>query len=107
MTRFSSVLARAGDRDAIELDLRANGEAVDAECAARRISTREVRLVDLVELTPLGDIREHHGALHEIAQFVAVRLERGLDIAHGLLGLFLDAARHQLERARFDTDLPG
>src|SRR4051812_26134226 len=73
---FSSGLAR--HRDALHLDLRADRESVRADRRARRVWLREDALVDLVELAPLRDVREHHRALHDVAQRVAMHLERRL-----------------------------
>ena len=48
--------------------------------------------VHLVECRPLGDVREHHRAFHDVAQRIAVGLERGPDVFERLPCLALDAA---------------
>src|SRR5687767_15094093 len=95
------------DGDALELDLRAEREPARAERAARRIRRREERLVDLVEFAPLRNVGEHHGALDDIAQRIAVRFERRAQVFERLPSFFLEAARHELELAGLHADLAG
>src|SRR5262245_17925695 len=86
--------------NALHFHLRAKRKAGHAQRRPGRVMPAEEALVDLVELAPLRDVREHHRALDHVAHRIAVRFERGPDVAHGLARLLLDAAGHELERAR-------
>ena len=75
---------------ALDLDARAERQAVDAERAARRLVAEE-RHVDLVHCGPLGDVGEEHRALYDVVHRRTVGFERRLDGLERLLRLRTNA----------------
>ena len=82
-------------------------QAFGPQGAASRIAILEEGHVDLVERAPLGDVCEHHRALHHVRPRGAVRLEGESGVLHGLSRFGLDPPGDQFEGAWIRPDHPG
>jgi hypothetical protein len=95
------------ERDALDLDRGAEGQAAGRHRRAGRRVLGEERRVDRVHRRVVGDVPQEHRALdHAVEPAAGVRQHR-LDVLHGLPGLPRDPARRQIPGAGHDTDLPG
>src|SRR5215207_1832093 len=106
--RNNIVTTSAADRGyAFHFNPGVSSQAGRPESAPGGVRARKKRFVDFVESPPLGYVRQHHRALHDVTHGVTMHLKGAPDVFQRLPRLGANAARNKLQCSRNIPDLPG